>query len=150
MPSVGAAPVREHRLYQADWLMRFYEFDVEEIVGGPAENLDHDIDPKLAWALRNPHVFPVDIATADYWDLVRVPGLGMRSAQRIVQARRYGPVRWEHLRRMGVALKRARYFITLPGHRMHLLDHDPALVRRRITQAPPERPVQTTLFGEAA
>ncbi len=149
LPVGGAPLLREHRLYQADWLFRFYAFEIDEIVDDETACLDLEVDPKLAWALRHPARFPVDVNTADYEDLLRVPGLGVRSAQRIVTARRHGRLRWEHLRRLGVVLKRARYFITLPGHRMHLLDRDPAFVRRRLTQAAPEKPVQLTLFGAA-
>lgn len=123
---------REHRLYQADWLLRFYQFDVGEIIDASAPNLDLDVDPKLGYALRHPGEYPVDVNTAPYEVLLRVPGVGVRSAQRIASARRFGLIRWEDLRKFGVVLKRARYFLTVPGHRPRLLDRDPSLVRRAV------------------
>jgi putative DNA modification/repair radical SAM protein len=124
--------VREHRLYQADWLLRFYDFSVDEVVTDEAPMLDEDLDPKTSYALRHPHLFPVDVNTADLGWLLRVPGIGHKSAHRIVAARRHGAVRWEHLRRIGVVLKRARYFITVAGHTPRLLERDPGLVRLRL------------------
>ena len=104
--------VRENRLYQADWLMRFYHFSVDEIVDDHNAQLDLEIDPKLAWALRHPEYFPVDINTADYKQLLRVPGLGTKSAWLIVNARQSGRVTSYHLKKMGVVMKKAKYFIT--------------------------------------
>jgi putative DNA modification/repair radical SAM protein len=113
LPALTAPPmVRENRLYQADWLMRFYQFKVNEIVDEAHPQLDLDVDPKLAWALRHPDFFPVDINTADYEMLLRIPGVGVKSAQLIVASRRHGRLTSEHLKKMGVVLKRARYFIT--------------------------------------
>jgi len=103
--------VRENRLYQADWLMRFYGFKVNEIVNEQNPLLDLDIDPKLSWALRNMQVFPLDINKADLQLILRVPGIGLESARKIVQARRFGRLGWEQLKKMGIALNRARYFI---------------------------------------
>ena len=104
--------VRENRLYQADWLLRFYHFKVEEIVDDLHPDLDLEVDPKLAWALRHPEAFPIDINTADYEWLLRVPGLGTKSAWLITNARRSCRLTSEHLRRMGVVMKKAKYFIT--------------------------------------
>ncbi|MBR1631760.1 MAG: putative DNA modification/repair radical SAM protein, partial [Paludibacteraceae bacterium] len=104
--------VRENRLYQADWLMRFYHFDVHEIVDEQHANLDLDIDPKLGWALRHPEQFPVDVNTADYERILRVPGIGVKSAMLIVQSRRFGCLTSAHLKKMGVVMKKAQYFIT--------------------------------------
>ena len=104
--------VRENRLYQADWLLRFYHFKVEEIVDDMHPDLDLEVDPKLAWALRHPEAFPIDINTADYEWLLRVPGLGTKSAWLITNARRSCRLTSEHLRRMGVVMKKAKYFIT--------------------------------------
>jgi putative DNA modification/repair radical SAM protein len=104
--------VRENRLYQADWLLRFYHFKVEEIVDDTHPDLDLEVDPKLAWALRHPEAFPIDINTADYEWLLRVPGLGTKSAWLITNARRSCRLTSEHLRRMGVVMKKAKYFIT--------------------------------------
>ena len=104
--------VRENRLYQADWLLRFYQFSVDEIVDETHANLDLEIDPKLAWALRHPEYFPVDVNTADYHQLLRVPGLGTHSAFLIVNARRSGRLTSANLKKMGVVMKKAKYFIT--------------------------------------
>ncbi|MDR1499649.1 MAG: putative DNA modification/repair radical SAM protein [Tannerellaceae bacterium] len=113
LPAVRQAPlVRENRLYQADWLMRFYGFGAGEIVDDSFPNLDLDIDPKLAWALRHPEVFPLDINKADHALILRVPGVGVKSATLIVAARRSGRLTASVLARMGVVMKRARYFIT--------------------------------------
>nr|MCR4604058.1 putative DNA modification/repair radical SAM protein [Prevotella sp.] len=104
--------VRENRLYQADWLLRFYHFKVDEIVDDQHTNLDLEIDPKLAWALRHPEVFPVDINTADYEMLVRVPGLGTKSSLLLVHSRRFGRLTSCVQKMMGVVMKKAKYFIT--------------------------------------
>ena len=113
LPVVGSAPplLRENRLYQSDWLMRFYGFDAQEIVNDQHPNLDLDIDPKLSWALRNPEHFPVDIQHADYRMILRVPGIGVQSAKKIVQARRFGQIYIDQLKRMGIAYNRAQHFI---------------------------------------
>ena len=113
LPRLKQPPlVRENRLYQADWLMRFYHFSVNEIVDDEHAHLDLDIDPKLSWALRHPEYFPVDINRDDYERLLRVPGLGTRSAWLIVNSRRFGRLTSYDLKRMGVVMKKARYFIT--------------------------------------
>ena len=104
--------VRENRLYQADWLLRFYQFKVDEIVDDQHANLDLEVDPKLAWALRHPEFFPVDINTAAYEHILRVPGIGTKSAWLIVSSRRFGRVTSYHLKKMGVVMKKAKYFIT--------------------------------------
>lgn len=103
--------LRENRLYQTDWLLRFYGFDIRELLNNHHPNLDLDIDPKLSWALRNQHLFPININLADKTMLARVPGLGMRSVHKIIQARKYRNLNWEHLKAIGVALNRAKYFI---------------------------------------
>ncbi len=104
--------VRENRLYQADWLMRFYHFGVEEIVDEAHPDLDLEVDPKLAWALRHPEYFPVDINRADYEQILRVPGIGVKTARMIVCSRRFGKLSEYELKKMGCVMKRARYFIT--------------------------------------
>ena len=113
LPALGSAVpmLRENRLYQTDWLMRFYGFDVNEIVNDDYPNLDLEIDPKFSWALRNLHHFPVDVNKADKRMLARVPGLGMKSVHKIVEGRKFQKLNWEHLKRMGVALNRAKYFL---------------------------------------
>ena len=113
LPSI-TSPVpmlRENRLYQTDWLLRFYGFDIRELLNNHHPNLDLDIDPKLSWALRNQHLFPININLADKTMLARVPGLGMRSVYKIIHARRYRKLNWEHLKAIGVALNRAKFFI---------------------------------------
>lgn len=114
--------VRENRLYQADWLMRFYGFGVNEIVNDGQPLLDLDIDPKLSWALRNLEVFPIDINKADLPLILRVPGIGLQSAEKIVNGRRFSKLSWEHLKRMGVAINRAKYFVTCNGNQWERRD----------------------------
>ena len=104
--------VRENRLYQADWLLRFYQFSVNEIVDEQHANLDLEVDPKLAWALRHPEFFPVDINAAAYEHILRVPGIGVKSAMLIVNSRRFNRITSYHLKKMGVVMKKAKYFIT--------------------------------------
>jgi putative DNA modification/repair radical SAM protein len=112
LPAINKPPlVRENRLYQSDWLMRFYRFKAEEILSENQPFLDLDVDPKLGYALRNLHLFPVDINTADYEMILRIPGVGVQSAQRIIQARRHRRLTFYHLKKIGVVLKRAKYFI---------------------------------------
>ena len=114
LPEVPAGQLREHRLYQADWLLRFYGFSVEEIVP-EGENLPMEYDPKCAWALRNMHLFPVEINRAPLEMLLRVPGIGSRNAYKIIEARKYNTLSFESLQKMRVALKRAQHFITCNG-----------------------------------
>lgn len=108
--------IRENRLYQADWLMRFYGFKADEILDPKIPFLDLDIDPKLGWALRNQHFFPIDIQKADYEMILRVPGIGTKSAMKIIQARRFNKLNETHLKKIGVALNRAKYFINYGLH----------------------------------
>ena len=113
LPALKQPPlVRENRLYQADWLMRFYQFKVEEIVDDAYPDLDLEIDPKLSWALRHPEQFPVDINRADYEMLLRIPGVGVKSARLIVASRRFSRLGFYELKKMGVVMKKAQYFIT--------------------------------------
>ncbi len=114
LPALGTpVPVlRENRLYQTDWLLRFYGFDIRELLNEDHQNLDLDIDPKLSWALRNRTLFPLDINLADKQLIARVPGIGMKSVHKITEARKYRKLNWEHLKKIGVALNRAKYFIT--------------------------------------
>lgn len=108
----GPPLLREHRLYQADWLMRFYGFQADELLSKERPNFNVLLDPKCDWALRHLEVFPVEINTADYRTLLRVPGIGVYSARKIVGARRFGQLNFEDLKKMRVVLKRALYFIT--------------------------------------
>ena len=136
LPVVKQAPlVRENRLYQADWLLRFYEFKVGEIVDDRFPNLDLEIDPKLAWALRHPEHFPVDINQAEYSMLLRVPGIGVKSAKLIVTSRRYGKLTSEQLKKIGVVMKKAQYFITCRELPMHTVNEvTPEYVRKVLTE----------------
>ena len=117
LPSKETKPplLREHRLYQADWLLRFYGFRAEELLDEQAPSFDPRLDPKCCWALRHPDFFPVEVNRADYEALLRVPGLGVVSARRILTARRTGPLRLENLPKLGVVMKRAQYFLTANG-----------------------------------
>lgn len=137
LPVVGSAPplLRENRLYQSDWLMRFYEFSADEIVDDQHPNLDLDIDPKLSWALRHPEAFPVDINRADYKIILRVPGIGVRSAKKIVQARRFGQIHIDQLKRMGVAYNRAQHFIRCADTPKFKKDQQSHQIRQQILQS---------------
>ena len=117
LPAVTTMPPlrRDHRLYQADWLLRFYGFESHEILDGEHPDLDLEVDPKISYALRHPQLYPVEVNRADYQTLLRVPGIGVTSARRIVEARRYAALDEVALRRIGVVLKRAKYFITVKG-----------------------------------
>ncbi|MBR5296476.1 MAG: putative DNA modification/repair radical SAM protein [Parabacteroides sp.] len=136
LPALKQPPlVRENRLYQADWLLRFYQFKVDEIVNDDFPNLDLDVDPKLGWALRHPEQFPVDINRADYEMLLRVPGIGVKSAKLIVSSRRFTRIGTEQLKKMGVVMKKAQYFITcheLPMRTIHEIY--PEVIRRFLTR----------------
>ena len=121
LPALPGGPplLREHRLYQADWLLRFYGFRADELLDEKRPNFNVLLDPKEDWALRHLEFFPVEVNRADYQVLLRVPGIGVKSAQRIVKARRNGNLCFEDLKRIGVVLKRALYFITCSGHMMY-------------------------------
>ena len=154
LPALASPPLlREHRLYQADWLLRFYGFSVSEILSDDAPNLDESFDPKTAWALRHPEFFPVEINRSDYATLLRVPGIGVLSARRIIAARRFSPVTPEGLKKIGVVMKRAKYFITCSGQPFEKVDPQPALLRSRLLigdgagEVVPEPPRQLLLPG---
>ena len=141
--------LREHRLYQADWLLRFYHFRAEELLDEAAPNLDPRLDPKCTWALRHLEFFPVEVNRADYEALLRVPGVGVRSARRILAARRVGPLTFEGLKRLGVVLKRAQYFLTCSGKPLTgLRVREDGLLRHLAALDAPREPVmeQLSLF----
>lgn len=116
LPAVKAPPfMRENRLYQADWLLRFYHFDAEEILSPEEPDFDEELDPKCCWALRHRELFPVEVNRAPYEMILRVPGIGVRSALRIMRLRHYGTLNFEDLKNIGVVMKRARYFVTING-----------------------------------
>ncbi len=135
LPALGGPPptLREHRLYQADWLLRYYHFDAEELLQEAAPQLDLMLDPKCMWALRNPEAFPVEINQANYRQLLRIPGIGPASARRIISSRRFGPLDFESLKRTGAVLKRARYFITCRGKYVGGRDFDPGRIHSLLT-----------------
>lgn len=114
LPQIGSVPplIRENRLYQTDWLLRFYNFQLDEILNTGHTDLELDIDPKLSWALRNPQFFPVDINTADFNAIIRIPGVGRQSAMKIIQARKFGRLYEYQVKKMGIAFNRARFFMT--------------------------------------
>lgn len=124
MPVIGTQPplLRENRLYQTDWLMRFYGFDVTELLNPSNPHLDVDIDPKLSWALRNLDQFPVDVNTADYRMILRIPGVGVGSAKKMVMARKFGRLRSDQLRKLGIAWNRAKHFIRCADSVMQLTE----------------------------
>jgi predicted DNA-binding helix-hairpin-helix protein len=128
--------------------MRFYEFTCDEIVNDEHTQLDTDIDPKLAYALRHPYLFPVDLNTADYEMILRVPGIGVQSAKLIVYNRRFGHITIAHLKRMRVALNRAKYFITTKELPSQLNNLQPSLIRRKLQlpQSHQQQCVQLSLF----
>lgn len=136
LPAVGTKPplLREHRLYQADWLMRFYGFEAGELLSEEQPYFNEYLDPKCEWALRHLEQFPVEINKAGYHMLLRVPGIGVKSARRIMAARRTGKLTFEGLKRIGVVLKRAHYFITCNGKMMYQTKIDEDYITRRILE----------------
>jgi putative DNA modification/repair radical SAM protein len=128
----GPPLLREHRLYQADWLLRFYEFEAKELLDETHPNFNVFFDPKCDWALRHLEQFPVEVNTADYHTLLRVPGIGNKSALRIVKARRMGTLDFQDLKRIGVVLKRAIYFITCKGKQMYPLKVEEDFITRQL------------------
>ncbi|MBR2879864.1 MAG: helix-hairpin-helix domain-containing protein, partial [Oscillospiraceae bacterium] len=117
LPSLLTKPplLREHRLYQADWLLRFYGFKASELLDEEHQSFNPYVDPKCTWALNHPEFFPVEINRADYEALLRVPGIGVKSAKRIIVARRAANLGFEDLKKLGVVMKRAQFFITCRG-----------------------------------
>jgi predicted DNA-binding helix-hairpin-helix protein len=134
LPAIGTPVpmIRENRLYQADWLMRFYGFKVDEIVDREQPHLDMDIDPKLSWALRNLQIFPIDINKADLNVIMRIPGIGVSSARKIVKARKFCRLTAEHLKKFGIALNRARHFISCYADNFIHRDLMPAQLKDKI------------------
>ncbi|MGV8139430.1 MAG: putative DNA modification/repair radical SAM protein [Mangrovibacterium sp.] len=133
LPALQSPPlVRENRLYQSDWLMRFYQFSADEILDADRPFLDLEIDPKLAYALRHPSLFPININRADYEMILRVPGIGVRSARMIMDARRFRQLNSCHLAKIGVVMKRAQYFITCNELPVRRLDWDPEQLRKHL------------------
>ncbi len=140
----GPPLLREHRLYQADWLLRFYEFEAKELLSEKNPNFNIYFDPKCDWALRHLECFPVEVNTADYHMLLRVPGIGNRSAQRIVKARKTGTLDFSDLKRIGVVLKRAIYFITCKGKQMYPLKIEEDFITRQLLGVKEKLPAHLT------
>ncbi len=136
LPSIGSEVpmLRENRLYQTDWLLRFYGFSIGEILNKQHPNLDMDVDPKLSWALRNLHYFPVDVNTADKRLLARIPGIGMQSVSKIIKARKFRKLNWDHLKKIGVALNRAQYFMVCESRDWERRDLDADKIKGMILQ----------------
>ena len=149
VPQVKAPPlVRENRVYQADWLLRFYGFSLKDIVDEQHPNLDLEVDPKLSYALRNPGKFPVDINRDDYEMILRVPGIGVKSAQKIVSSRQHQRLRLDHLQAMGVVVKRARHFIRCQGSQIAPGERPMADLRKMLLAEEQNRQsAQLSLFG---
>ena len=131
LPIIGTQPplIRENRLYQTDWLMRFYGFHVNELLNDANPHLDIDIDPKLSWALRNLHYFPIDVNTAPYQMILRIPGIGVGSAKKIVKARGFGKLRIDQLKKIGVAYNRAKHFIRCVDSPYQLKDYQDTQIK---------------------
>jgi putative DNA modification/repair radical SAM protein len=129
--------LREHRLYQADWLLRFYKFEAKELLDNSNPNFDLDYDPKMIWALRNIEEFPKEVNKASVNELLRIPGVGMVSARRILNQRKVRAVTYEDLKQMGVALKRARFFVTCNGKYYGEKNLDPETIKKALNPLPP-------------
>ncbi len=141
---------REHRIYQADWLLRFYGFKADEIVNEAHPNLDMLVDPKCQWALRNLDLFPMEVNQVSFLELLRIPGIGNISARRIMAARRFGLVTYESLKKMGVVLKRAKYFITCKGQYFGAGDLEPFRLKQILLDKPKQSQMSLSdLYPEA-
>lgn len=148
LANTGAVPMlREHRIYQADWLLRFYNFKAEEILDEKNPFIDPLLDPKANWAVQNWHLFPMEINRAPYKDLIRIPGIGVTSAKRIVMARRHNVIKYEHLKKLGVVIKRAKYFITVNGEFIGFSKESPELIRNALMEKEKMEMQQLKLFN---
>lgn len=155
LPALNTPPplLREHRLYQADWLLRFYKFNADEILDDNNPNFNPLLDPKCNWAINHMEQFPLEVNKAPYDMLLRVPGIGVKSAQRIVQARRYAILDIDALKKLGIVLKRARFFITCNGKSASLLRTDNpsviagAICERGFSERELAAPEQLSLFA---
>ena len=143
----GPPLLREHRLYQADWLLRYYHFQADELLSEEEPNFNVLFDPKCNWALKHLEYFPVEINRADYETLLRVPGLGYKSATRIVKARRLGTLDFADLKKLGVVLKRAVYCITCNGKRMDPLRREEESIARNLLDSREKLPQEVRNLG---
>ena len=139
--------IREHRLYQADWLLRFYDFKADEILDEKDPFVDPLLDPKTNWAIKNSYFFPIEINKASYKDLLRVPGIGVTSAKRIVMTRKYSTIRYEHLKKLGIVIKRAKYFIVVNGEFLGFKKENPELLRNALMEKEKMVTEQLRLFN---
>ena len=150
-PTTEAPMLREHRLYQADFLLRFYKFKASEILQDENENLNLNLDPKAFYALNHLEMFPVEVNKADYYTLLRVPGIGQKSAERIVAARRVGHLNFMNLKKMNIVLKRAKYFITCDGKMMEKVPMVPEILEMRLSENQVNRVYnQVSLFDKGS
>lgn len=150
LPALPGGPplLREHRLYQADWLLRYYGFHAGELLSESHPNFNVALDPKCDWALSHLEQFPVEVNRADYYALLRVPGIGPKSARRIVQARRMGNLDFSALKKIGVVLKRAVYFITCNGKQMYPVQIEEDFILRNLLQVKERLPMETTTYRQ--
>lgn len=148
LPLLNETPLlRENRLYQADWLMRFYGFKADEILDESNPFFDPSLDPKAAWALRNLDRFPMEANTAEYEELLRVPGIGVRSAQRIIRARRVKSLQTDDMKKLGVVMKRAKYFLTVSGKYAAEAVMKEKMIRYKMLEKPKKNYEQLNLFA---
>jgi len=146
LPVLAYPPLRrENRLYQADWLLRFYRFNADEILDSSFPYLDEEIDPKSSWALRHMEFFPLEVNRAGYDQLLRVPGMGVKSILKILNARKYGKIMPDDLKKFGVVLKRARFFITCNGRKISDLCTDPFIIRTFLMSKAENKPKKLKL-----
>jgi len=149
LPTTNEVPLlREHRLYQADWLMRFYEFDVDEIIDDEHPFLDPLIDPKCNWAINHMDQFPAEVNKVPYEMLLRIPGVGVKGAKRIMVARRERHLRFDDLKRLNITMKRAKYFITCNGAFAEGVLFDPVSIYRELTSEAKKRRFKGVLDGQ--
>lgn len=154
LPVVAPPMARENRLYQSDWLIRVYGFQAHELLDEKTPNLDMDYDPKTVWALNHMEQFPVEINQAPFKILIRIPGIGIRGAQKIVSARKISPLDFNDLKKMGLSVKRAQYFITCKGRYYGTVSCEPLKIRRALkpqkTASPHTGYEQLTIFDQLA
>lgn len=148
LPSIVTKPplLREHRLYQADWLLRFYDFSYDEIVNDENPNLDEDVDPKTFWALSNLSYFPMEINKASKDELLRIPGIGARGVQKILNARRFKSLDFNDLKKLKISLKRAKYFITCKGKYQKEISFESDKIKNAIIAPPKSKIITPSLF----
>lgn len=152
LPILKSPPlVRENRIYQADWLLRFYKFKAHELLDENKPNFDLDLDPKCDWALRNMQYFPVEINRADYNTLLRVPGIGVKSAMRILSARKFTKLDFFDLKKLGIVLKRAQHFITCNGKYYGIKSTNPEVLKLEIISPDKRKDIrQISMFDEVS